>query len=313
MKFELEKINSIEDLKLVKNQFNNSEELLNLMQLLKSAPKEEKAELGKKIQSLKAEAEEFFEAAKKRLNDLEIAKKLSEDFEDYAYPVAFDGSLHPINLVSQRFREWLISNGYFEEQFSEIETDEYNFERLNIPSSHPARDMQDSLYLNSNELLRTHNTGISARMLEKYANQEFSQFAIGKVYRNDEEDRTHTHQFTQLDLVSVGNHSFGTLIYTLTELLSYVLEEKVKIRLRPSYFPFTEPSVEVDVFFKNKWIEVLGAGMLHENVLKAAGYTNDMNAIAAGIGIERIAMIKYGIEDIRELYTNDQRFLKQFN
>ncbi len=313
MKFELEKINSIEDLKLVKNQFNNSEELLNLMQLLKSAPKEEKAELGKKIQSLKAEAEEFFEAAKKRLNDLEIAKKLSEDFEDYAYPVSFDGSLHPINLVSQRFREWLISNGYFEEQFSEIETDEYNFERLNIPSSHPARDMQDSLYLNSNELLRTHNTGISARMLEKYANQEFSQFAIGKVYRNDEEDRTHTHQFTQLDLVSVGNHSFGTLIYTLTELLSYVLEEKVKIRLRPSYFPFTEPSVEVDVFFKNKWIEVLGAGMLHENVLKAAGYTNDMNAIAAGIGIERIAMIKYGIEDIRELYTNDQRFLKQFN
>ncbi|TPR54349.1 phenylalanine--tRNA ligase subunit alpha [Metamycoplasma neophronis] len=312
MKFELEKINSIEDLKLIKNQFANSEELINLMQELKVAPKENKAELGKKIQALKAEAEEFFEAAKKRLNDLEIAKKLESDFEDYAYPVQSEGSLHPINIVSQRFREWLISNGYFEYQCSEVEVDEYNFERLNIPASHPARDMQDSLYLNENELLRTHNTGISARALEKYVNQEFSQFAIGKVYRNDEEDRTHTHQFTQLDLISVGNHSFGTLIYTLTEMLSYVLEEKVKIRLRPSYFPFTEPSVEVDVFFKNRWIEVLGAGMIHENVLKAAGYTNDMNAIAAGIGIERIAMIKYGIEDIRELYTNDQRFLKQF-
>jgi tRNA synthetases class II core domain (F) len=112
--------------------------------------------------------------------------------------------------------------------------------------------MQDSLYLNQNELLRTHNTGVSARVLEKYKNKNVSQFVIGKVYRNDEEDATHTHQFTQLDLVSVGKHSFGTLIYTLKELLSYVLEEKVEIRLRPSYFPFTEPSVEVDVFYKNR-------------------------------------------------------------
>ena len=123
---------------------------------------------------------------------------------------------------------------------------------------------------------------------------------------------THSHQFTQLDLISVGKHSFGTLMYTLRNMLSYVLEENVKIRLRPSYFPFTEPSVEVDVFYKNKWIEVLGAGIVHNNVLRAAGYTNKMNAIAAGIGIERIAMIKYQIDDIREFYVNDLRFLKQF-
>ncbi|WP_334198904.1 phenylalanine--tRNA ligase subunit alpha [Mycoplasma struthionis] len=205
-----------------------------------------------------------------------------------------------------------MSNGYFEYHESEMVSDEYNFERLNIPKSHPAREMQDSLYLKENLLLRTHNTGISAMALEKHKNQEFSQFAIGRVYRNDEEDRTHTHQFTQLDLVSVGNHSFATLIYTLKEMLSYVLEEKIEIRLRPSYFPFTEPSVEVDIFFKNRWIEVLGAGMIDENVLRSAGYTNNMNGIAAGIGIERIVMIKYGIDDIRELYTNDQRFLKQF-
>ncbi|SGA02612.1 phenylalanyl-tRNA synthetase subunit alpha [Mycoplasmopsis arginini] len=112
--------------------------------------------------------------------------------------------------------------------------------------------MQDSLYLNKNELLRTHNTGISARALERFVNSEFSQFTIGKVYRNDEEDRTHTHQFTQLDLVSIGNVSFASLMYTLKEMLSYVLEEEIKIRLRPSYFPFTEPSVEVDIFFKNR-------------------------------------------------------------
>lgn len=310
--FDLEKINNLEDLKLVKNQFNNSSELKTLMEQLKVADKSLKPEIGKKIQELKKEAEDFFEKAKEKINQIEIQKQLENDFVDFATPVEFEGSIHPVNLISERFREWLLFNGYIELNYSEIENDKYNFENLNIPASHPAREMQDSLYLNKNELLRTHNTGISARALERFVNSEFSQFTIGKVYRNDEEDRTHTHQFTQLDLVSIGNVSFASLIYTLKEMLSYVLEEEIKIRLRPSYFPFTEPSVEVDIFFKNRWIEVLGAGMLNERVLKAAGYSNEMNGFAAGIGIERIAIIKYGIEDIRELYTNDKRFLKQF-
>ncbi|WP_427867291.1 phenylalanine--tRNA ligase subunit alpha [Mycoplasmopsis arginini] len=310
--FDLEKINNFEDLKLAKNQFNNSSELKTLMEQLKVADKSLKPEIGKKIQELKKEAEDFFEKAKEKINQIEIQKQLENDFVDYATPVEFEGSIHPVNLISERFREWLLFNGYIELNYSEIENDKYNFENLNIPASHPAREMQDSLYLNKNELLRTHNTGISARALERFVNSEFSQFTIGKVYRNDEEDRTHTHQFTQLDLVSIGNVSFASLMYTLKEMLSYVLEEEIKIRLRPSYFPFTEPSVEVDIFFKNRWIEVLGAGMLNEKVLKAAGYSNEMNGFAAGIGIERIAMIKYGIEDIRELYTNDKRFLKQF-
>lgn len=310
--FDLEKINNLEDLKLVKNQFNNSSELKTLMEQLKVADKSLKPEIGKKIQELKKEAEDFFEKAKEKINQIEIQKQLENDFVDFATPVEFEGSIHPVNLISERFREWLLFNGYIELNYSEIENDKYNFENLNIPASHPAREMQDSLYLNKNELLRTHNTGISARALERFVNSKFSQFTIGKVYRNDEEDRTHTHQFTQLDLVSIGNVSFASLMYTLKEMLSYVLEEEIKIRLRPSYFPFTEPSVEVDIFFKNRWIEVLGAGMLNEKVLKAAGYSNEMNGFAAGIGIERIAMIKYGIEDIRELYTNDKRFLKQF-
>lgn len=310
--FDLEKINNLEDLKLAKNQFSNSSELKTLMEQLKVADKSLKPEIGKKIQELKKEAEDFFEKAKEKINQIEIQKQLENDFVDYATPVEFEGSIHPVNLISERFREWLLFNGYIELNYSEIENDKYNFENLNIPASHPAREMQDSLYLNKNELLRTHNTGISARALERFVNSEFSQFTIGKVYRNDEEDRTHTHQFTQLDLVSIGNVSFASLMYTLKEMLSYVLEEEIKIRLRPSYFPFTEPSVEVDIFFKNRWIEVLGAGMLNEKVLKAAGYSNEMNGFAAGIGIERIAMIKYGIEDIRELYTNDKRFLKQF-
>ncbi|AWX43003.1 phenylalanine--tRNA ligase subunit alpha [Metamycoplasma cloacale] len=312
MKFDINAINSLEDLKNIKNQFKNSEELLNLMEQLKSAPKEEKAKIGLEIKKLQDQANAFFEEAKNKINQLEIDKQIQKTFIDIAMPTNFEGSIHPINLVSQRFREWLTANGYFEIRYPEIENDEYNFERLNIPKEHPAREMQDSLYLEPNKLLRTHNTGITARGLELYKNQAFSQFALGKTYRNDEEDATHTHQFTQLDLVSIGNHSFATLKTTLQELLSYVLEEQVVIRLRPSFFPFTEPSVEVDVFFKNRWIEVLGAGMVHQKVLNMAGYTNNMNGIAAGIGIERIVMIKYGIDDIRELYGNDKRFLKQF-
>lgn len=312
MTFDLDKINNIEDLKNIKNEFNNSNELISLVNLLKDKNVQNKAEIGKKIQALKEEANLFFEKAKTKLNQLEANKIMENEFEDFSFPHNFYGSIHPIEIIANRFRKWLSLNGYFEVKASEIENDEYNFERLNIPQNHPARDMQDSLYLDDKLLLRTHNTGISARILEKNKNKAFSQFAIGKVYRNDEEDQTHSHQFTQLDLVSIGLHSFATLIYTLKEMLSYVFEQEIKIRLRPSYFPFTEPSVEVDIFYKNRWIEVLGAGMIHNNVLNKAGYTNKMNGIAAGIGIERIAMIKYEIDDIREFYSNDKRFLNQF-
>ncbi|MGL5308606.1 MAG: phenylalanine--tRNA ligase subunit alpha, partial [Metamycoplasmataceae bacterium] len=120
------------------------------------------------------------------------------------------------------------------------------------------------------------------------------------------------HQFSQVDLVSVGNLNIENLIWTLKSLLSHVFEEDIEIRMRPSFFPFTEPSMEVDVFYKNKWIEILGAGMLNEKILKIAGYTNELTGFAAGIGVERVTMIKYGITDIREFYKNDLRFLKQF-
>ncbi|QJG67160.1 phenylalanine--tRNA ligase subunit alpha [Mycoplasma phocoenae] len=313
MKFDLKNINTLEDLKRVKSEFNSKDgELAQLMAKIKSASKDEKAALGKEIKSLKETAEVFFESAKQKIDKLEIEKSLKSQWIDVTTPVYKQGGIHPINLIAQRMRDWFKSNGYFEIQAIEIENDEYNFERLNISKNHPARDMQDSLFIDENTLLRTHNTGISARALEQHKNEEFSQFAIGKVYRNDEEDQTHSHQFTQLDFVSVGYTNFGNLMWTLKSLLSYVLEQEVQIRLRPSYFPFTEPSVEVDIFYKNRWIEVLGAGMLHEDVLKKAGYTNDMNGFAAGLGLERIAMIKYDINDIREFYTNDERFLKQF-
>lgn len=309
----LDHIKTMEELKLAKAKFYGPDsEMKQLQAKIRTASNEEKGLIGKQITELKNNAEAAFAAKAKEIEQKIIEEKLASEWEDVTSPVNQSSSLHPLTLVSNRFRDWFNQNGYYETVGSEIESDEYNFERLNIGKEHPARDMQDSLYLKENELLRTHNTGFSARELENNVNQAFSQFTIGRVYRNDEDDQTHSHQFMQADLVSVGHYSFPNLIWTLKSLISYVLEEEVEIRLRPSFFPFTEPSVEVDIFYKERWIEVLGAGMLNDKVLKAAGYTNDMNGFAAGIGIERIAMIKYGINDIREFYRNDLRFLNQF-
>ncbi|MGZ9413654.1 phenylalanine--tRNA ligase subunit alpha [Mycoplasma sp. AC157] len=310
---ELDKIKNLEDLKQAKNKvFGPEGEIAKLTKELKQTTNDKKAQIGKKIKELKEKAELFFQKAAENIEKHRIESKIQNEWIDVNEPLESKSSLHPITLVSKKIREWFSQNGYLEYTDSEIVSDEYNFERLNIAKDHPAREMQDSLYINQNLLLRTHNTGISAKTLEMFKNQSFSQFSIGKVYRNDEDDQTHSHQFTQVDFISVGNVNFPNLIWTLKSFLSYVLEEEVQIRMRPSYFPFTEPSVEVDVFYKNKWIEILGAGMLHKNVLKQAGYTNDMNGFAAGIGLERIAMIKYQIQDIREFYKNDLRFLNQF-
>ncbi|VEU74883.1 phenylalanyl-tRNA synthetase subunit alpha [Mycoplasmopsis citelli] len=313
MKINLENINTLEDLKKAKNSFYGSQgPLVELQQKLKQAPVEQKRTLGQEINVLKKQYEEFFALAEAKIKQIEIDNKLNSEFVDVTIPLKRRGSLNPITIIENKLRDWFYSHGYYEQEAGEIVSDLYNFERLNIPQDHPARAMHDSLYLNATTLLRTHNTGVTATVLEQNANKEVSTFAIGKVYRHDEDDATHSHQFTQIDFVSVGQVSFPNLIWTLKDLLSYVLEEQVKIRLRPSYFPFTEPSVEVDVFYKNRWIEILGAGMLHPNVLKMAGFNPQFNGFAAGIGVERITMIKYGFSDIRDLYKNDLRIMEQF-
>lgn len=313
MEFKLKDFKTLEDLKKAKNLiYGNEGEMALLTTKLKSAPKEEKKIIGQEITKLKNKYQAFFEEAESQIKQLEVRAKLESEFVDVTEPIASQGALNPISIIENRLRDWFYQHGYYEQQSGEIVSDLYNFERLNIPADHPARAMHDSLYLNATTLLRTHNTGITAMVLEENANKEVSTFAIGKVYRNDEDDATHSHQFTQVDFVSVGQVSFPNLIWTLKSLLSYVLEEEVEIRLRPSYFPFTEPSVEVDVFYKGRWIEILGAGMLHPNVLSMAGFTEQYNGFAAGIGIERITMIKYGFTDIRDLYRNDLRVMEQF-
>lgn len=315
MQLKLEDINTLEDLKVYKNKvYSEGGEIFELQNQIKTCEPSMKKEIGMKLSKLRNEYEEFFKLAEERVKEISISKKIQNEFIDVTKPTHKVGSLHPITIVENRLKEWFNQHGYFQSEAGEIVSDLYNFERLNIAQDHPARAMHDSLYINSTTLLRTHNTGITAVELERFANKEFSTYAIGKVYRNDEDDATHSHQFTQVDFVSVGKVSFPNLIWTLKSLLSYVFEEELEIRLRPSYFPFTEPSVEVDIFYKNRWIEVLGAGMLHPNVLSAAGYTDkNLNGFAAGVGIERITMIKYGISDIRDLYKNDLRILEQFN
>ncbi|WP_036459139.1 phenylalanine--tRNA ligase subunit alpha [Mycoplasma leonicaptivi] len=314
IKFDLLQINSLEDIKQLKTQVYGTNGIITQKQNeLKNAPVEQKKELGKEINTLKQEYEAFFKQADQHLKNILIQKRVDSEFIDFSALNLKTASLHPITIVEERFKDWFIQHGYYQQESSELVSDLYNFERLNIPQNHPARDMHDSLYINATTLLRTHNTGITAMVLEENKNKELATFALGKVYRNDEDDATHSHQFTQVDFVNVGNVSFPNLIWTLKSLLSYVLEEEIDVRLRPSYFPFTEPSVEVDVFYKNKWIEILGAGMLHPSVLAQAGYTNDLNGFAAGIGIERVTMIKYGFNDIRDLYRNDLRILEQFN
>ena len=307
-------IKSMEDLKNVKNKIYGKEGMIfSLQAKLKTAAADEKAKIGNEINQIKQVASRLIDIKLIELEQIKINEKIAQDENDIFEIVnENDILIHPLTLVSNRMREWFSQNSYFENKGSEIESDEYNFEKLNIPKNHPSRDMQDTLYINKENLLRTHNTGLTARILEANKNQSFASFTIGKVYRNDEDDQTHSHQFSQLDLVFVGNTNIENLIWTLKSLLAYVFEEEVQIRLRPSFFPFTEPSMEVDVFFKGRWIEILGAGMINEKILKIAGYTNDLNGFAAGIGIERVAMIKYGINDIREFYKNDIRFLRQF-
>ena len=311
----IENIKTFEDYKLIKSKILSKEgPIFELQNKIKIAKSNQKSELGKKLSILKTEIDNLLENKLKEIKENALIEKIKNDNNDiYAHSNGVI-NYHPLFLVSQRIREWFLQNGYFEEKSIEIESDYYNFEQLNIPKNHPARDMQDTLYLNDNILLRTHNTGVTARMLEKYQNCEFSYFTIGKVYRNDDDDQTHSHQFTQVDFLSIGKHNIQSLLWTIKSLLSYVFEEDIKIRTRPSFFPFTKPSMEVDMFYKGSWVEILGSGMINEDVLKLAGYKDPFKfrGIAGGIGIERVAMIKYGIKDIREFFKNDLRMIKQF-
>jgi len=284
-----------------------------IMLLMKDLSPEERPTFGKMTNEAKQVILEYIESQKEVIELAKIEAKLQEEKIDVTlsgreFP---HGHLHLLTQTKRDIEAFFIGMGYTIKEGPEIEIDEYNFEKLNLPKDHPARDMQDSFYITDNLLLRTHTSPVQVRtMLEDEEKSPIKIICPGKVYRRDDDDATHSHQFMQLEGLVVDEHLFG---------------DTREIRLRPSYFPFTEPSVEVDVSCHNcggqgcnickqtGWIEILGAGMVHNNVLRDSGYDPlKYQGFAFGMGIERIAMLKYGINDIRAFYTNDLRFTRQF-
>ena len=301
-----------------------------LMLLMKDLDASEKPAFGALVNVLKQEISQVIDIKMNKFETEELNAKLESDKIDITLPGLNlkIGTLHPLTLITQEIENLFISMGYSVCEGPEIELDLYNFERANIPANHPARDMQDTFYINPEVLLRTHTTAIQTRELEK-ANGILPVKLIcpGKVYRRDDDDATHSHQFMQAEGLVVGeNITLSDLKGTLEHMANAMFGKGRTIRFRPSYFQFTEPSVEVDVschMCNGKgcnvckqigWIEVLGAGMVHPNVLEMAGFdSNKCSGFAFGVGLERVAMLKYGIDDIRNFYLNDTRFLKAFD
>ena len=290
---------------------------------------EERALVGRFATEIRNIANDLLNSKDNSLKEELLNKKLQEETIDITLPSKKlrRGSMHPFNKIVSEIEDLFVSMGYDVLDGPELETDEYCFQRLNIPLGHPVRDTQDSFYVDVDYLLRTQTSSVQARTME--ANKEKTPIRMicpGKTYRRDD-DATHSHQFGQFEgLVIDKGITLADLKGTLEVMARKLLGEKTSVRFRPSYFPFTEPSVEVDVscfkcggkgcpLCKNTgWIELLGAGMVHPNVLKSNGYDPDKyTGFAFGTGIDRLAMMKYNIPDIRYMYTNDIRFLRQFD
>lgn len=291
---------------------------------------EERPKMGALVNEVREEIASKIEAKQQELEAAAINERLAAETIDVTLPgrPVKVGNHHPLTRIIEEIEDLFVGMGYTVAEGPEVETDFYNFEALNLPKGHPARDMQDSFYITEEILLRTHTSPMQARTMEKKQGKgPVKIICPGKVYRRDNDDATHSHQFMQIEgLVVDENIRMSDLKGTLDVFAKKMFGEDREIRLRPSFFPFTEPSVEVDISCKicsghgcnvckgTGWIEVLGAGMVHPNVLEMAGFdSKKYTGFAFGIGAERIAMLKYGVDDIRHYYTNDIRFLKQFS
>lgn len=301
-------------------------------QLIKNIPNEEKKNFGIKINELKNIFNERYEKLLEELEEKEINDKLNSEAIDVTLPGSRIpiGNHHPIERIIESLEQLLMGMGYDVVEGPEVEKDLYNFELLNLPKGHPARDAQDTFYIKDEEwLLRSQTSPVQVRcMLEHKGLEPIRIICPGKTYRRDEDDATHSHQFTQMEgLLIDKNISLGDLKGTFETIAKMLFGSNRQTRFRPSYYPFTEPSVEMDIscfncngkgcnICKNTgWITVGGAGMVNPIVLKNCGYNpNEWNGFAFGFGIERLAMLKYGINDVRTFYVNhDIKALKQFD
>ncbi|BAC44714.1 phenylalanine--tRNA ligase subunit alpha [Malacoplasma penetrans] len=322
----------IKDIEIEKNVYDERNIFLKnylspLYKELKEMSEEDKKEFGKQLNQYKEMIEDV---AEKRINEIKKQKILNIKSEyDINLPADYfqSGGINPIDLVKNEIVKFFKKANFKILTESEVTSVEFNFDSLNIKKDHPARSISDTFYIDDKQLLRVHNTAITSKALRMFnKEEEIKVLSHGNVYRKDDDDATHSHQFNQIDMVWVKKGmSLANLKWLTDKLLKYLFNESIKIRYRISHFPFTEPSFEVDIncFFcdskdhcsvcKNtKWIEVLGAGLLHPNVLKNANVKKGLSGIAFGIGIDRIAMLKYQIKDIRRLYGNDFSLIESF-
>ncbi|MFQ5444681.1 MAG: phenylalanine--tRNA ligase subunit alpha [Nitrospinales bacterium] len=320
-------VSSLNELKLLRNEYLGRKGYIpQFMKDLRNVPAEEKRSAGKYINDFKARVETVLKETTQKLEQTSAQASSRENSFDTTLPGRGEapGSLHPITQVMEEIITIFFSLGFAVEEGPEIETDYYNFEALNIPKDHPARDMQDTFYIDGDLLLRTHTSPVQIHVMERQA-PPLRIIAPGKVYRCDS-DISHTPMFHQIEGLMVDeNISFSDLKGIMEIFLHQVFGEQTAIRFRPSFFPFTCPSAEVDiqcvmcsgkgcrVCSSTGWLEILGAGMVDPEVFKFAKYDPEQwTGFAFGMGIERIAMLKYGIHDIRLFFENDLRFLKQF-
>ncbi len=326
---EIGQTKSIEELKETKVRILGKKgALTTLLRSLSTVTPEERPIVGKEANNLRVELELEIERREQVLRDLENEGQWEKEKFDITMPgrpVAV-GQKHPLTLVTDEIKEIFIGLGYQVAHGPDIETDFYNYEALNFPADHPARDMQDSFYITDQYLLRTHTSPVQIRVMEKKAPElPVRIIAPGKVFRRDD-DATHSPMFHQVEGLAVDTDiTFADLKGTLLLFAREMFGPEQKIRLRPSFFPFTEPSAEVDiscimcggkgcrVCSDTGWLEILGSGMVHPRVLEISGYDpRKVTGFAFGMGVERIAMLKYGIGDLRQFFTNDLRFLRQF-
>ncbi|WP_414830600.1 phenylalanine--tRNA ligase subunit alpha [Alteromonas sp. H39] len=289
-----------------------------LTDMLKSLGKlsaEERPAAGQKINQAKQQIQQAIAAKGDALREAEMNQKLAEEAIDVTLPgrTVLPGNLHPVSRTIARIEQFFSELGFAVKTGPEVEDGFHNFDALNIPANHPARADHDTFYFNPDVMLRTQTSGVQIRTMEAEA-PPLRIISPGRVYRNDY-DQTHTPMFHQVEGLMVDkNVSFTDLKGILHDFLHHFFEESLEVRFRPSYFPFTEPSAEVDVMGKNgQWLEVLGCGMVHPNVLKAVNIDpEEYTGFAFGMGVERLTMLRYGVTDLRAFFENDLRFLKQF-
>ena len=324
---EIKLVKDLESLNAYRLKFAGKQGLITeIMRGMRDVAPENRASVGAKVNEIRAFVEEQIAKLEKEFQNAKLQEKLKNEKIDITEPSknAEIGEIHPLHTTFNKLIDACVELGFEVVTGPEVEIDKYNFEKLNVPKDHPARDMQDTFYIDGDILLRTQTSSVQARVMEQ-KKPPFKIVSPGRTYRVDN-DATHSPVFHQFEgLVIDKNVSLLDLKMLLNKLIKMLFGEDAETRFRPSFFPFTEPSVEVDITCSNcdgkgcsmckgtGYIEILGGGMVHPNVLKMNGYDPDVySGFAFGIGIERVAMLRYGIDDIRKFYTNDVRFLHQF-